>query len=93
MQGSGFSGECTLPRTRARVQPTPYLRTLVNLVIYDPGQVSLEHLLLSRVHAPADVMNENLLSHPTLSLSPSLEVIFVVVCGERLSTYFDNRVG
>ena len=43
------------------------LRILVYFVIYDCGQVSLEHLLLSR-HPSHDMMNENLLSQPTLSL-------------------------
>ena len=55
--------------TRAQLDS---LRILVYLVIYDSGQVSLEHLLLSRhppAHAPVDVMNENPFSQPTLSLS------------------------
>ena len=54
-----------------------FLRILAYLVIYDAGQVSLEHLLLSRhpshrAHAPVDVMNENPLSQPTLSVSTCL---------------------
>ena len=46
------------------------LRGLVYLVIYDSGKVSLEHLLLSRHPSQEDVMKENPLSQPTLSLSP-----------------------
>ena len=44
------------------------LRILVYLVIYDSGKVSLEHLLLSW-YPPREVMNENPVSLPTLSLS------------------------
>ena len=47
-----------------------FLHILVYLVIHDSGKVSLKHLLLSWYPFPVDVMNENLLSQPTPSLSP-----------------------
>ena len=49
------------------------------MVVYDSGYVSLQHLVLSRhpsqtgrARVPVDVMNENPLSQPTLSLSPTV---------------------
>ena len=51
-------------------RPRPSSEVLVYVVIYESGKVSLEHVLLSWYPLTADVMNENPLSQPTLSLSP-----------------------
>ena len=53
----------------AQILTNFYLRVLVYLVIYVPEKVCGEPLLLSWYSSQRDVMNESLLSQPTLSLS------------------------